>query len=85
MPSLRSKLNAQGRAAIPAEIRRELGIRPGSVLEWQIEGDAVVVRRVRYTSEDIHRALFPKRPRAHSLEEFEEGIANYIQEKHGSR
>jgi AbrB family looped-hinge helix DNA binding protein len=85
MPPLRSKLNAQGRATIPAEIRRELGIRPGLVLEWHIEGDAVVLRKPRYTSEDIHRALFPKRPRAHSLEELKEGIADYIQEKHGRR
>ena len=32
----------------------------GSVLEWDEEGDAVVVRKAgRYTSEDIHRAIFP--------------------------
>ncbi len=85
MPLLRSKVTAQGRTTIPAEIRRKHGIGPGSVLEWHIEGDAVVVRKARYTSWDIHRALFPKRPRAHSLEELKEGIADYIREKHGRR
>jgi AbrB family looped-hinge helix DNA binding protein len=85
MPPLRSKLNAQGRTTIPAEIRRKFGIGPGSVLEWHVEGDAVVVRKRRFTSEDIHRALFPKRPRAHSLEELKQGIADYIQDKHGRR
>lgn len=70
---------------MPADLRRKLGIRPGSVLEWQVEGDAVFVRKVRYTFEDIRRALFPTPPRAHSLEELKEGIADYIREKHGRR
>ncbi len=85
MPPLRSKLNAQGRTTVPAEILRELGIGPGSGLEWHIEEGAVVVRKARYTSEDIRRALFPKRPRAHSLGELKEGIADYIREKHARR
>jgi AbrB family looped-hinge helix DNA binding protein len=85
MQPLRSKLNAQGRTTIPAEIRRELGILPGTVFEWHVEGATVVLRKPRYSSEDIHRALFPKRPRAHSLEELKEGIADYIREKHARR
>jgi AbrB family looped-hinge helix DNA binding protein len=85
MPQLRSKLNAQGRTTVPAEIRRKLGIGHGSMLEWHIKGDAVVVRKARYTFEDIRRALFPTPPRAHSLEELKEGIADYIREKHGRR
>jgi len=85
MPPLRSKVNAQGRTTVPAEIRRKLGIGSGSILEWHVEGNAVVVRKARYTSEDIHRALFPTPPRAHSLEELKEGIADYIREKHGRR
>jgi predicted nucleic acid-binding protein len=33
------------------------------VLEWQDEGDRVVVRRAaRYSSEDIHRAVFTRPP-----------------------
>lgn len=85
MSSLRSKLNAQGRTTIPAEIRRQLGIGPGSVLEWHIDGDAVVVRKARYTSEDIHRALFPKPPRTRSLEDLEQGIADHLRDKHTRR
>ncbi|HEY5957433.1 MAG TPA: AbrB/MazE/SpoVT family DNA-binding domain-containing protein [Polyangiaceae bacterium] len=30
-----SKLTAQGRVSVPAEIRRKLGLAPGSVLEWE--------------------------------------------------
>jgi AbrB family looped-hinge helix DNA binding protein len=82
----RSKVNAQGRTTIPAAIRRQLGIGPGSIIEWHHEGDAVVVRKAgKYSFEDIHRALFPTRPRTRSLEEMKEGIADYIREKHPRR
>jgi AbrB family looped-hinge helix DNA binding protein len=81
-----SKVTAQGQISVPAEIRKELGIGPGSVLEWHHHGDDIVVRKAgKYSFEDIRRALFPKRPRAHSLEELKEGIADYIQEKHARR
>jgi len=29
-----SKLTAQGQISVPAEVRRKLGLGPGSVLEW---------------------------------------------------
>ena len=58
-----SKVTAQGQISVPAEVRRKLGIGPGSVLEWHEEGEQVVVRRAgSYTSEDVYRALFPKGP-----------------------
>ncbi|HWS71755.1 MAG TPA: AbrB/MazE/SpoVT family DNA-binding domain-containing protein, partial [Thermoanaerobaculia bacterium] len=34
MALLRSKVTAEGRISVPAEIRRKLGIGPGSILEW---------------------------------------------------
>ncbi len=81
-----SKVTAQGQISVPAEIRRKLGIGPGSVLEWKEEGEKVVVRKVgRYSSEDIHRAIFPTPPEPHTLEEMEEGIAEYIRAKHARR
>jgi AbrB family looped-hinge helix DNA binding protein len=40
-----SKVTAQGQISVPSEVRRKLGIGPGSVLEWKEEGDAVVVRK----------------------------------------
>jgi antitoxin PrlF len=58
-----SKVTAQGQISVPAEVRKKLGVGPGSVLEWHEQGDQVVVRRAgRYTSEDVHRALFPNPP-----------------------
>lgn len=81
-----SKVTAQGQISVPAEIRRKLGIGPGSVLEWQEEGGRVVVRRAgRYSSEDIHRAVFSRVPRARSSEEMKQGIAEHMRKKHARR
>ncbi|HYH05570.1 MAG TPA: AbrB/MazE/SpoVT family DNA-binding domain-containing protein [Thermoanaerobaculia bacterium] len=82
----RSKVTAQGQISVPAEIRRKLGIGPGSVLEWEEDGDRVVVRKAgRYTFEDIHRAVFKTPPTPRTLEELKEGIEEYIREKHARR
>jgi len=82
-----SKVTAQGQISVPAAVRRKLGVGPGSVLEWEQEGEKIVVRRAgRYTSEDIHRALFPKGPpKPRTLAELKEGIRQYIRKKHARR
>jgi AbrB family looped-hinge helix DNA binding protein len=81
-----SKLTTQGQISVPAAIRRKLGLGPGSVIEWEDEGDRVVVRRAnRYSSEDIHRAVFTSAPAARSASELKEGIARRMQKKHARR
>ena len=82
-----SKLTAQGQISVPAEVRRKLGIGPGSTIEWEEEGSQFVVRRAgKYSSEDIHRALFgKKKPKPRTLEELKEGIGQYIEERHARR
>ena len=39
-----SRLTAQGQIWVPAEVRRKLGVDPGALLEWEEEGDNIVVR-----------------------------------------
>ncbi len=87
MAIAQSKVTAQGQISVPAEVRRKLGIGPGSVIEWNEEGDAIVVRRVgRYSFEDMHRELFgDKPPRARTLAELEEGIRRSIRQRHARR
>jgi AbrB family looped-hinge helix DNA binding protein len=34
-----SKITAQGQISVPADVRRKLGLGPGSILEWQEEGE----------------------------------------------
>ncbi len=81
-----SKLTSQGQISVPVEVRRKLGVGPGSVLEWEEEGDRVIVRRAgRFTSEDIHRALFRSPGKARALEELKEGIRRHMRRKHARR
>lgn len=81
-----SRVTAQGQISVPVEIRRVLGIGPGSVLEWEQEGDRVVVSKAgRYTSEDVHRALFARPPKPRKLEELKEGAARHVREKYARR
>jgi antitoxin PrlF len=87
MAIAQSKVTAQGQISVPAEVRRKLGVGPGSVLEWDEDGDAIVVRRVgRYSFEDVHVALFGQRaPRPRTLEELRDGIGRTMQQKYGRR
>lgn len=87
MAIAQSKVTAQGQISVPADVRRKLGIGPGSMLEWAQDGENIVVRRVgRFSSEDIHRALFgTQTPKARSLEELKEGIRKHARERHARR
>ncbi len=82
-----SKVTAQGQISVPAGVRQKLGIGPGSILEWDEDGGKIVVRRsARFTSEDIHRALFPEHPpKSRTVAEMEEGIRRRARERHARR
>ena len=44
---------------MPADVRRRLGVGPGSVLVWEERDGEFVVRRAgRCSSDEIHAALF---------------------------
>jgi AbrB family looped-hinge helix DNA binding protein len=79
-----SRLTAQGQVSIPAEVRKRLGVGPGSVIEWEQEGDKLVVRRARkYTMQDVHSALFPGGALARKTDrEIREGIQRHLRRKH---
>jgi AbrB family looped-hinge helix DNA binding protein len=81
-----SKVTAQGQVSVPAKVRQRLGVGPGSVLEWDEEGDRVIVRKAgRYSSEDIHRALFSRPPRPRSMDEMKAGIRQAVKKRHAGR
>ena len=86
MSTVYSKLTAQGQISVPAKIRRKLGLHPGSTLEWEEDGERVVVRRSgRYTFDDIHRSLFERPPKAHSLAELKQGLGQHARARHARR
>jgi antitoxin PrlF len=81
-----SKVTAQGQISVPAEVRRKLGLGPGSVLEWDEDGEQIVVRRAgRYTSEEIHRTLFAHPPHTRSSAALKEGIRRHMRKRHARR
>jgi antitoxin PrlF len=87
MAIAQSKLTAQGQVSVPAEVRRRLGVGPGSVLEWEDDDGRVVVRRAgRYTSEDLYHALFPtRRAQPASLDELKNGLRRSVRKRHARR
>jgi AbrB family looped-hinge helix DNA binding protein len=84
MTIAQSKLTAQGQISVPMEVRRKLGVGPGSVLDWEEDGDRIVVRRAaRFSSADIHDAVFGgKKPRTRTVEEMKEGIRSYARKRY---
>lgn len=84
MPFAQSKVTAQGQISVPAEVRKKLGVGPGSTLEWTEVGDKVVVTRGgRYNCSDVRAALFgTKPPKLRSLSELKEGLRQHLQRKH---
>jgi antitoxin PrlF len=87
MALAQSKVTSQGQISVPAEVRKKLGIGPGSVLQWDEEEGKVVIRRVgRFSSEDVHAALFPRQPaRSRSLAELKASIGLHVEAKHARR
>jgi antitoxin PrlF len=86
MAIAQSRVTAQGQISVPAEVRKKLGVGPGSVLEWHEQDDHVVVRRAaRYSSQDVHQALFPEAPPQAGPADVKAGIRKYIRKRHARR
>jgi len=86
MALAQSRVTAQGQISVPVEIRKKLGLAPGSILEWDEDGENVIVRRAgRFTSEEVHLALFRGRaPEPKSLAELKEGLRSAVRKRHAS-
>jgi AbrB family looped-hinge helix DNA binding protein len=87
MSVARSKLTRQGQISIPAEVRRKLGIGPGSVIEWDEQSGQIIVRRSgQYVLADTRAALGLDQPPARrSLEALREGIRQRMRARHARR
>ncbi len=87
MAIARSKITSQGQISVPADVRKRLGVGPGSTIEWDEDGDQIVVRRVgKYTSLDIHKVLFPDGPpKRLSLKQIKEALGRGIAERYARR
>ena len=83
MAIAQSKVTAQGQISVPAEVRKKLGVGPGSILEWDEHDDGIVVRRAgRYSSKDVHLSLFPEKVSKKDRPDVKDAIRKYIRKKH---
>lgn len=82
-----SRVTSQGQISIPLEVRRRLGVVPGTTIQWESEGDTVVVRRIgKHSFADVRKAVFPEGPPApRDLEDLKKGIEDSIRSKHARR
>ena len=82
-----SRITQQGQISVPAEVRRRLGLVPGAIIEWDAEGEIIVVRRAgKYSAADIHKAVFGNRHvKRVSLEEMDAAVAAHLTDKHARR
>jgi len=79
-----SKVTVQGQISVPAEVRKKLGVGPGSTLEWAEENGKIIITRAgHYSWSDVRTALFGgKSIRSHSLDELKAGLRQHIRRKH---
>lgn len=86
MTTTESRITAKGQISIPASVRRKLGLAPGSRIEWvERDGEYVVRRASRYSSQDVHDAVFQPPPTPATVEDMEDAIRRRIREKHARR
>ena len=84
MSIAQSKLTSQGQISVPAEVRKKLGIGPGSVLEWHDQDGNIVVRKAgRFSSTEVHQALFAGDiPKGGQTPDVKAAIRKYIRKRH---
>jgi AbrB family looped-hinge helix DNA binding protein len=53
----RSRLSSKGQVTIPVEVREKLGLEPGDVVVYEVEGDHVTLHRAEPFDIAFHAAL----------------------------
>lgn len=51
------RITSKGKVTIPRDIREELGLLPGTEVEWEVRGSEAVLRKVPKSDEHRGRAL----------------------------
>ncbi|MFA7503717.1 MAG: AbrB/MazE/SpoVT family DNA-binding domain-containing protein [Burkholderiaceae bacterium] len=86
MEPVESKITSKGQISVPAAVRKRLDLGPGTRIEWvEKDGEIVVRRASRFTSQEIHEAVFRTERPVVSVEEMDEGIKARMKKKHASR
>ncbi len=83
MESVESKITSKGQISVPAAVRRKLDLTPGARIEWVEHNGEVVVRRVsRFSSQEIHEAVFGAQTHSVSAPSMDAAIRAHLKKKH---
>ena len=83
MTLAQSKLTTQGQVSVPVEVRKKLGLGPGSVLDWEERGGEIIVRKAgRHTSVEVHVALFGAGSKPVPPVDMKEAIRKSVRKRH---
>ncbi len=86
MARVESKITSKGQISVPAVVRQRLDLGPGSRIEWVERNGEIIVRRAsRFTSQEIHEAIFRNEVPAVSVEDMDRGIKARMKKKHAGR
>ena len=83
MEPVESKITSKGKISVPAAVRKRLDLGPGTRIEWVERNGEIIVRRAsRFTSKEIHEAVFRRERPAVSVEDLDKGIKACMKKKH---
>lgn len=76
-------ITSKGQVTIPKKIRDELGLKPGDILNFEIEAvNTVVVSAKKKNYKEAYGMLYRENQKPKSDEEINEGIVEYLKEKY---
>lgn len=76
-----SRVTKQNQISVPAEIRRRFDIGPGAELIWEERDGMLVVRKKKYTIEDVQAALGPPPKGPKTLGELRQAKLDHVAKK----
>jgi antitoxin PrlF len=86
MRPVESKITSKGQISVPTAVRKHLNLAPGARIEWsERNGDILVRRASRFSSLDIHEAIFRAENPVVSIEEMDSGIRKHMKKKYARR
>jgi antitoxin PrlF len=79
-----STVTRKGQTTIPGKIRKALRIKPGDRLEYELEGDRVIVR-VHLGTRSLRGVLASKKGKGMSFSEIREAATKAARNREGAR
>jgi len=83
MEPVESKITSKGQISVPAVVRKRLDLGPGTRIVWIERNGEILVRRAsRFTSQEIHDAVFREDAPVVSVKDMDAGIKARMKKKY---